>query len=77
MARSTPDELAHVEALERIELERRARRYRAGRTRTLLAERVVVNDGIATGSTANAACQVTRAADAEQVILAAPVAPHG
>jgi putative phosphoribosyl transferase len=78
MARSTPDELAHVEALERIELERRARRYRAGRTRTLLAGRVVVivDDSIATGSTAKAACQVARAAGAEQVVLAVPVAPH-
>jgi predicted phosphoribosyltransferase len=35
----------------------------------------VVDDGIATGSTATVACQVARAEGASRVILAAPVAP--
>lgn len=76
--RVTPDEVADVEARERTELERRARRYRAGRTRIRLAGKVVVivDDGIATGSTARAACQVARAEGARRVVLAVPVAPR-
>jgi putative phosphoribosyl transferase len=38
---------------------------------------VVVDDGIATGSTARAACQVARAHGAARVVLAVPVAPPG
>jgi putative phosphoribosyl transferase len=66
-----------VEARERTELERRAERFRGGRARVALAGRVVlvVDDGIATGSTARAACQVARAEGAARVVLAAPVAP--
>ena len=73
-----PDDLDRVEARERIELERRARAYRAGRARIPLRGRevVVVDDGVATGSTARAACQVARAEGAARVILAVPVAPE-
>lgn len=72
-------ELEDVEARERTELERRARRFRAGRTRTPLAGRtvIVVDDGVATGSTARAACRVARAQGAARVVLAVPVAPAG
>ncbi|HXZ71933.1 MAG TPA: phosphoribosyltransferase, partial [Streptosporangiaceae bacterium] len=38
---------------------------------------VVVDDGIATGSTARAACQIARAHGAARVVLAVPVAPPG
>ena len=73
------DELAAVEARERRELERRAFRYRRGRPRQPLGGcvAVVVDDGIATGSTARAACQVARAQGAARVVLAVPVAPPG
>jgi putative phosphoribosyl transferase len=73
------DELAAVEARERRELERRAFRYRRGRSRQPLGGcvAVVVDDGIATGSTARAACQVARAQGAARVVLAVPVAPPG
>src|ERR1022692_2620122 len=37
---------------------------------------VIVDDGIATGSTARAACQVARAHGAARVVLAVPVAPR-
>jgi putative phosphoribosyl transferase len=37
----------------------------------------VVDDGIATGATARAACQVARAHGAARVVLAVPVAPRG
>jgi putative phosphoribosyl transferase len=71
-------EVAAVEASERAELERRARRYRDGRLRVDLHGRtaIVVDDGIATGSTARAACQVVRAQGASRVILAVPVGPR-
>jgi putative phosphoribosyl transferase len=70
-------QLAEVEARERAELERRARRFRGDRPPVPLAgtTAVVVDDGIATGSTARAACQVARAHGAGRVVLAVPVAP--
>ncbi len=73
----TDTEIAVVEARERAELERRARRFREGRPPEPLAGRiaVIVDDGIATGATARAACQVARAHGASRVVLAAPVAP--
>jgi putative phosphoribosyl transferase len=70
-------ELAGVEARERVELERRAHRFRGDRARHRLEGRtaVIVDDGIATGSTARAACEVARAHGAARVVLAVPVAP--
>jgi len=78
MARVGEDEVAAVERSERAELERRATRFRGDRPRTSLVGRsaVVVDDGIATGSTARVACQVARAHGASRVILAVPVAPR-
>jgi putative phosphoribosyl transferase len=69
-------EFEQVERREREELERRARRFRGDRPRLDLADRtvVIVDDGIATGSTARAACAVARAHGARRVVLAAPVA---
>ncbi|MEU6425022.1 phosphoribosyltransferase [Microbispora sp. NPDC046973] len=75
LANITRDEMAEVERRERAELERRARRFRAGREPVDLAGRtvIVVDDGIATGGTARAACQVARAHGASRVVLAVPV----
>ena len=75
----TERQIAEVEARERAELERRARRFRGDRPRVPLTGRtaVVVDDGIATGSTARAACEVARAHGASRVVLAVPVAPPG
>ena len=55
------------------------RRFRGDRQRVSLHGRtaIVVDDGIATGSTALAACQVARAHGASRVVLAVPVAPPG
>jgi putative phosphoribosyl transferase len=77
MAGVSDAELAAVEASERVELERRVRRFRDDRPPLPLAGRtvVIVDDGIATGSTARAACQVARAQGASRVVLAVPVAP--
>ena len=71
-------QFAEVEELERVELIRRAERYRADHPRVPLAGKtaIVVDDGIATGSTARAACQVARAHGAARVVLAVPLAPQ-
>jgi len=73
----TGHDLAAVEAEQRTELTRRARRFRGERPRISLAGRVVVvvDDGIATGSTARVACAVVRSEGASRVVLAVPVAP--
>jgi putative phosphoribosyl transferase len=75
--RVTEAELHAVEQRERALLETRVARFRKGRPRTDLKGRiaVIVDDGIATGSTARAACQTARALGAAKVILAVPVAP--
>jgi len=77
LARLTEEQVADVEARERVELERRGLRYRRDRGRVPLEGRtaIVVDDGIATGSTAKAACSVARSLGAAVVILATPVAP--
>jgi putative phosphoribosyl transferase len=77
LARVSAEELSAIEARERTEVDRRARSYRAGRNRVSLVGRiaVIVDDGIATGATARAACQVARALGAARVVLATPVAP--
>jgi pimeloyl-ACP methyl ester carboxylesterase len=77
MARVSQDELDAVEARERVELERRARRYRGEQQPIEIRGRtvVVVDDGVATGSTARAACRVARDRGAARVVLAVPVAP--
>ena len=70
-------EFAAVEARERQELARRAAQFRGRRERVSLVgcTALIVDDGIATGSTVRAACLVARAQGAARVILAAPIAP--
>ncbi|HTQ91537.1 MAG TPA: phosphoribosyltransferase family protein, partial [Streptosporangiaceae bacterium] len=79
LARVAADELAAVQAREQAQVEARAARYRVRRPREPLAGRtaIVVDDGIATGATARAACQVARAHGAARVVLAVPVAARG
>ncbi|GAA0910507.1 phosphoribosyltransferase family protein [Streptomyces thermoalcalitolerans] len=76
-ARVQPEMLARIEERERRELERRAVRYRGERPPVAVAGRtaVIVDDGVATGSTARAACRTVRARGAARVVLAVPVAP--
>jgi putative phosphoribosyl transferase len=71
----TPQEIAAVEQRERADLVQQAQRFRLGRPNVDVAGRtaVIVDDGIATGSTAAAACQVARQMGATRVVLAVPV----
>ncbi|MGD9622602.1 MAG: alpha/beta family hydrolase [Mycolicibacterium sp.] len=71
------DNMDAVERQQRIELRRRVERFRRGRDRISLKGKtaVIVDDGIATGATAKAACQVARAHGASRVILAVPIGP--
>lgn len=75
----TESQVSDVEAEERAQLEHRLRLLRGGRPPVPLTGRtaIVVDDGIATGSTARAACAVARARGASRVVLAVPVCPAG
>lgn len=79
MSGATDDDVRAVEAREQAELAARVERFRAGTPAIDLEGRAVllVDDGIATGSTAKAACTVARARGASSVVLAVPVAPAG
>lgn len=76
-ARITSIELSGVERRERAVLESQVARLRCGRDRIDLTGRIaiIVDDGIATGSTARVACQLARRLGAARVIVAVPVAP--
>jgi putative phosphoribosyl transferase len=69
--------LAAIETRERDELERRVAVLRAVRAAVPLTgcTALVVDDGLATGSTASAACRVARTHGARRVVLAVPVGP--
>ncbi len=76
-ARLSAHDVDEIERKERVELRRQLDRFRHGRERIPLAGRiaVIVDDGIETGTTAIAACQVARAQGARKVVLAVPVGP--
>ena len=77
LAGITTSQFEQVAQRERVELERRANLFRRDRLPIPLAGRtvIIVDDGIATGSTARAACQAARAHRAARVVMAVPVAP--
>ena len=77
MGLSWEDDLGAQVARERAEVRRRAGALRRGRERVDLLDRtvIIVDDGIATGSTVVAAMRVVRGLGARRVVLAVPVAP--
>lgn len=71
-----PAELRAAQAHARVEVQRRVQALRGHRPSADVAGRtaVIVDDGIATGATARAACEVARSQGAVRVVLAVPVA---
>ena len=71
----TRDQLEPIIERERAELARRVKRYRGGRALPELRDRdvVVVDDGLATGVSAQAALLALRALGPRRLILAVPV----
>jgi putative phosphoribosyl transferase len=67
--------IATVAASEEAELERRERRYRAGRPAAEVAGRTVilVDDGLATGASMRAAVAALRAQHPERLVAAVPI----
>ncbi len=72
------DQLDRIVARERAELKRREQRFRGDRPDPELggATVVLVDDGIATGSTMQAALDAVRKAGAERIVIAVPLAPQ-
>ena len=76
--RISADQIDRLVRRERREMARQAELFRQGRPAADLAGRtaVIVDDGIATGSTALAACGIARRLGADRIVMATPVAPH-
>jgi predicted phosphoribosyltransferase len=64
---------------EQAELERRERAYRNGRAPIELRDRIVllIDDGLATGSSMRAAVQAVRAREPARIVVAVPVGSPG
>ena len=69
-------DLERVEAAERDELARRMDAYGSRGRDVTGRTALIVDDGVATGASAVAACRAVRARDPERVVLAVPVAPE-
>ncbi len=71
-----PSVVDHVAAVEQIEIERRERSYRESRPTPDLAGKIVilVDDGLATGSTMRAAAGAVRLLRPASTVIAVPVA---
>lgn len=74
----SPAAIAEVTRREEIELERRERSYRGDRPSPVLAGRTVilVDDGIATGTTMRSAVEALKIRGVARVVIAVPVAPQ-
>lgn len=74
----SPAAVAEVERCEWIEMERREKSYRGNLPPLDVAKKtiILVDDGIATGSTVQAAIAALRQRAARRIIVASPVAPE-
>jgi putative phosphoribosyl transferase len=72
------EEVAAVAAREELEIERRERVYRSGRVPLPVAGKkvILVDDGIATGSTMRAGVAALRKLQPARIVIAVPVAPR-
>src|SRR5580704_13571182 len=74
----TPETIEEIAAREQREIERRSRLYRG--TRALVdihgREVIIVDDGLATGSTMLAAARALRQQNAHRIVVAVPVGPR-
>ncbi len=72
----SPALVDQVVTRERVELQRRVDRYRGGREALAIegVTAIIVDDGVATGSTGRAACRVARRRRPSRLIFATPVA---
>lgn len=70
-----PSAVEQVVAGERTELERRERLYRSGRGRPIVTARTVilVDDGLATGASMEAAVEALRPLEPARIVIATPV----
>lgn len=77
--RLSDDEMRSAEFRERLELDRLAMKLRGDRPKRAMYGRtaIIVDDGIATGATARAACAIARRQGASRIVLAALAAPVG
>ncbi|WP_127818056.1 phosphoribosyltransferase, partial [Microbacterium sp. CPCC 204701] len=71
----SPRDVDEVEAAERDELARRSKAFGSGTTDLEGRTAIVVDDGVATGSSAVAACRALRSRGPSRIVLAVPVAP--
>ena len=73
----SPEEVARVTEKAKKELERRERVYRAGRPRLQVEglTALLVDDGIATGSSIRAGAKALRQMKPARIVIAVPVAP--
>jgi putative phosphoribosyl transferase len=72
------NELAEIISREQTELERREKLYRGNRPSPEIAGKIIilVDDGIATGTSMRSAVEVLKKQHPSLVIIAVPVAPH-
>jgi predicted phosphoribosyltransferase len=75
MAQITPSTLDEVTRTERLELERREKSYRDGRPPVPIEGKIaiLIDDGLATGSTMRAAVEAVRPLKPARVIVGVPV----
>ncbi|HWN94017.1 MAG TPA: phosphoribosyltransferase family protein, partial [Methylomirabilota bacterium] len=74
--RITADQIEEVSRREQRELERREQAFRSGHPPVLVSDRVciLVDDGLATGSTMRAAVMALRKQNPQRIVIAVPVA---